>query len=171
MLNFIRKFLLACVFVCTASLFIKAGCSKTKGDLEDSPILPTSDQYITWSVGNIQGSLLSPSDSVFFSVTDGWTSISGMTPYSTANPLELSAVFFGTTEGVFNAKYLSIYKNGTRQFASDIFPLKVNISTYGAVGQYVVGSFSGTVKDSVQIAQGSQASQAIKGNFRVKRVR
>ncbi|HEU4904015.1 MAG TPA: hypothetical protein VFT06_14515 [Flavisolibacter sp.] len=157
-----------CFLLLTAFLFIKAGCSKSNEDI-DSGEIPAADQYVTWNLNNAKGSLQSPSDSLFGYVNSGSTSIHGGTTYNAPSPIYFSAAFNGLTTGTFSLTDLNIMTNG-RYYINTSTSVQVTVTTYGNAGQYLIGSYAGTVKDSTSNGQTSTAVYPIHGNFKVKRL-
>ena len=148
---------LMALFFC--GLLIQAGCSKEDDVIQADPP-PNSDQYITWKIGNTQGYLASPSDSLWISNAFGPTLIFGSTP---DNSSAVYAQFNGATTGAFHASYVNIYTNH-KHYVSAGMHTQINITTFGHVGEHVTGSYSGTLKDST----GTTTFSAT-GNFKLKR--
>lgn len=157
-----------CFLLFTASLFIKAGCSKSNEDI-DSGEIPEADQYVTWNINNEKGALQSPADSLFGYVNSGSTSIHAGTIYNAPNPIYFSAAFNGRTTGSFSLTDLNILANG-RYYINTSTAVQVTVTTYGNTGQYLIGSYSGSVKDSTGNGQTSTAIYPINGKFKVKRL-
>lgn len=164
----IKSVISSCLLLFGASLFIKAGCSKSSDDVATTPALPNADQYITWNVNNSNGSLQSPNDSIFYQLNSGTTVFLGQTPYNATSQGGVYAAFNGTTTGSFNFSQLNIYANN-HYYVPTATPVQVNVTTYGTLGQYVIGSYSGLVKDSVYGQTGTSNTYSIQGNFRIKR--
>ena len=156
-----------CFLLFTASLFIKAGCSKSNEDIDSG--IPEADQYVTWNINNAKGVLQSPADSLFGYVNSGSTSIHGGTTYNAPNPIYFSAAFSGITTGTFSLTDLNILTNG-RYYINTSTATQVTVTTYGSTGQYLIGSYSGSVKDSTGNGQTSTAVYPIRGIFKVKRL-
>lgn len=166
MKNTIKLLLTNSAFILVASLFIKAGCSKSDEGIE--PPLPTSDEYITWNVNKINGALTSPGDSLFIYQSGNTTTFLGVTPYNAPNPGSFYASTNGTSTGIFDLAYFSIFTNN-RYYVSTFTQPKVTISTYGNTGEYVIGSYSGVVKDSLPPNFYNATTYSIHGNFKIKR--
>lgn len=158
----IKSVLINCLLVVFASLFIKAGCSKGDDDLPAPP--PNSDQYITWKISSHQGYIATPSDSLYLSVLNGSTVLYGGTPFSSSVQSFFYASFNGTSTGSFPINSLDITTGG-KEYVTSSNPVQVTINSFGNVGQYVMGSYSGTVKDST-----ANTTIPISGEFRIKRI-
>jgi hypothetical protein len=162
MKNKFRSFLTCALLVFTASLFIKAGCSKSEDDVQADPP-PNADQYVTWNINGNKGYLAAPTDSLWLTTSYGPTVLFGNTAYNAAANGGFFASVNATASGTFPINYIAIYTNDKYYVTTSTAP-QMNIATFGAVGQYVTGSYSGTVKDST-----STATFPISGNFKIKR--
>lgn len=140
------------------SLFIKAGCSASEDDLE--PPTPNTDQYITWNFASIKGQLTAPPDSILVGnfYTPSTTDIFASS--RTGNTYAYAAIN-GNTTGTFPL-YLSIFTGG--KYYNSTAPSSVTISTYGSSGGYIIGTYTGKIKDST-----SPAVYDMSGMFRVKK--
>lgn len=138
------------------SLFLKAGCSSSDEDLEQP--LPNTDQYITWNFGSYKGQLTVPPDSItvgnFYRPTDVFASTKTGDTY-------LYAGVNGASTGNFPLE-LSIYTGG--KYFNSTATTSVSITTYGPTGGYIIGSYSGKMKDST-----STTVYDVNGAFRLKR--
>ena len=138
-------------------LFIFGVCNK-EGD-ESS--IPTSDQYVTWNMSGASGFLQVPTDSLDFYYTGFSTAIYGMTKPTPNTSFGISIV--GSQQsGRYSADYFSVYASG-KYYVPTTTPLQVNISNYGASGQYGTGTYSGMVKDSA-----TSAIISVNGEFRIR---
>jgi hypothetical protein len=146
---------LAALFFC--GLLIQAGCSKDDEVIVAPP--PNADQFITWKIGNTQGYLASPSDTLWTTTSFGPTVIFGNTPNLSST---VYASFNGTAAGIFPS-YVNIFTGG-KYYVSGNTASQLSITSFGSVGGYVTGSYSGTLKDSTGTATFSAA-----GTFKIKR--
>lgn len=147
---------LMALFFC--GILIQAGCSKEDDVTQVTPP-PNSDQYITWKIGNIQGYLASPSDTLWITSSFGPTVIFGSTP---DNSSIVYANFNGITAGTFPS-YVNIF-TGNKYYVSGNSPVQLSINGFGNTGGYVTGSYSGTLKDSTGTGTFSAT-----GSFKLKR--
>ncbi len=79
--------------------------------------------------------------------------------------MSLNGSSIGTYTTVNNASSFAITINNNFYSNNTTNNVYINVSEYGTVGQYVAGTFSGTLADSLSPIQGS----SISGSFRVKR--
>jgi len=154
MKNFLSGLL--ALFFC--GILIQAGCSKEDDVIQVTPP-PNADQYITWKIGNTQGYLASPSDTLWITTAFGPTVIFGSTPDNTSS---VYANFNGNAGGTFPA-YVNILTGG-KYYVSGNTSSQLSISSFGNIGGYVTGSYSGTLKDSTGTATFSAT-----GIFKLKR--
>ena len=162
MKNKFRSLLTSAVMVFTASLFIKAGCSKSSDDVDVAPP-SNSDQYVTWNINGKKGYLASPNDSLWVTTSFGPTILFGNTPYTAAQNIGFYAQVNSKAAGTFPASQMVIY-SANKYYVSTSNAPQINIATFGAVGDYITGSYTGTLKDST-----STATYPISGVFKVKR--
>jgi hypothetical protein len=138
-----------------APVFMFGMCS-TDDDLET----PTQDEYITWSMTGSNGSLTVPADSLTFNRSGNYTNIYGMRRNHT---LHFGVSFEGPqSSGSYPVAYFGIRSNGN-EFVPTSTPVQVTVTNYGGPGQYVTGSFAGTVKDST-----AGTNKQVNGTFRIK---
>ena len=131
-----------------------------KRDEGDMIIPPNADQYVTWRVNNNSGSLQVPVDSLDYYFSGNSTSVYGMTKPAMSTYFELS--FDGPQQnGNYTASNFVVMTGGRYYFSSGS-PVAVNVTTYGTAGQYLVGNYSGTVKDSLA------NTFPVSGLFRIK---
>lgn len=155
MKNFLSGLL--ALFFC--GILIQAGCSKEDDVIQAVPP-PNADQFITWKIGNTQGYLASPSDSLWISTAFGPTIIFGSTPDNSSG---VYASFNGAAAGAFHASYVNIYTH-PRHYVSAHLHTQITITTFGHVGEHVTGSYFGTLKDST-----GTATYSATGTFKLKR--
>jgi len=148
--------------VFTASLFIKAGCSKSSDDVDVAPP-SNADQYVTWNINGNKGYLATPSDSLYLNTDYGFTLLLGNTAYNATNSIGFYASTSGAAAGTFPANSMVIYTNN-KYYVSTATAPQISISTFGTTGQYVSGTYTGVLKDST-----STSTYPISGTFKVKR--
>lgn len=154
-----KKFLSGLLALFFCGILIQAGCSKEDDVVQAAPP-PNADQYITWKIGNTQGFLASPSDTLWISKFQfAQTVIFGSTAdYSSS----VYASFDAVTAGSFPA-YVNIF-TGNKYYVSGYTPSQISVNSFGNIGGYVTGSYSGTLKDSTGTATFSAT-----GTFKLKR--
>jgi hypothetical protein len=137
--------------------FIQGVCNKDNDDVE----APNSDQYVTWQISGANGNLKLPADSLDFYWMGNGTAIYGMTK---PVPTTAFAIVFGGQQqtGTYAASNFAIYSGG-KYYVPTSTPLQVNVTSYGGVGQHVMGTYSGNVKDSA-----TSAIIPVSGEFRIK---
>ena len=152
------KFLCRAFALLLVSPFFMAGfCSK-----DDAPAIPANaTQYFTYDIMGIKGQVSSPTDSLSMSTISNKTTFFGNTVGSsvTAN---YRLVFPGTTVGTYQLSECLIYISG-HYFVSTPTPITINVSSFGGVGSYVTGTYSGEIKDST-----SGKTYAASGEFKIK---
>lgn len=137
-----------------APLFINGVCNKDNDDV-------TADQYVKWQIPGYNGSLTVPPDSLDFDRYSGTTtSIFGL---NNSGSTIFSVSFDGAqVAGTYPSNYFSVFTDG-RYYVQSGTPLQINVTNYGSAGQYVTGTYSGTVKDST-----ASSIISVNGEFRVK---
>lgn len=138
------------------SLFLKASCSASDEELE--PPTPTADQYITWNFSSYKGQLTVPTDSIMVDNSFRPTEI-----YATKRTGDSFAYasINGSTTGTFPLQ-LYIFTGG--KYFNSQPATSASITSYGVPGGYIIGSYTGKMKDS-----SSTTVYDINGVFRVKR--
>ena len=132
-----------------------------KQDDDDMIVTPNADQYVTWHVNSSNGNLQVPSDSLDYYYSGNTTSVYGMTRPSMSTYFELS--FNGPQQsGNYTASNFVVMSGG-RHYYSSTSPISVSVTTYGSAGQYMIGNYSGIVKDS-----SNSTTIPVSGTFRVK---
>lgn len=133
------------------------GCSK--GSDSQTNDLPNADQYFTWNLNGSKGALLSPSDSLAAAHFAPHTEMAG----ESTSKQEGVTIVFGSdgTTGTFTAVYADFTIGNKHYWAPNT--LQVKVTRYGNVGDYLVGSYSGSLPDS------TSKLLPISGNFRIKR--
>ena len=132
-----------------------------KRDEGDMIIPPNADQYVTWRVNNTNGSLQVPTDSLDYYFSNNSTSVYGMTRPTMSTYFQLS--FDGPQQNGNYAASNFVVMSGGRHYYSSASPISVNVTTYGGVGQYMIGNYTGTVKDST-----TSNTVPVSGTFRIK---
>lgn len=125
----------------------------------------TTQQFITWSINGAAATTFSaPGDSLFHS-GNGTTSMSNISGWSlnTQNNIGFSFDNAGLAAGSTQilTSFLDATIGGQVSFPT---PIQINISEYGAVGQYIGGSFSGNF-----ITINPSNSYTVTCTFRVRR--
>ncbi|HVK96306.1 MAG TPA: hypothetical protein VM368_00745 [Flavisolibacter sp.] len=156
-----RNILSSLLLLFSSSLLIQAGCSKSDDDTDTEVTPPANaEQYITWNIGSHKGYLASPSDTLWASNTYGPTVLFART--STNSP-HVYANFNGSIAGTFPAISVFVFADNKYFTAGAIKP-QINVSSYGAIGSYITGTYSGTLKDSA-----SNTTYTATGMFKLKR--
>jgi hypothetical protein len=138
------------------ALFIYGTCNKDNDDI----VTPSGDQYLTWRIGTSSGSVSSPPDSVSMARQGNTTIFYGQ---NAANSANFYVSFSGTQAvGNYSASDFLIYANG-KYYVQTSAPLQINVTTYGMAGQYIIGTYSGNIKDST-----ASAIVAVTGQIKVK---
>jgi hypothetical protein len=162
MKNKLRSVLVCALMVFTASLFIKAGCSKSSDDVGSEPP-PNAEEFITWNINGNKGYLATPADSLYFSTTFGSSVFFGNTAWTAPHSISFYAIVDAAATGNFPIAQMGIYTND-KYYISTSTPSQISISSFGAAGQFVTGTYTGTLKDST-----SKSTYSVSGNFKVKR--
>lgn len=132
------------VLLLLISPFFMAGfCSK-----EDklTPVMENNEQYFTYSINGVDGSVSTPKDSLGMSTANNFTKFQGLSKTATLTA-NYKMSFTGSSVGDFQANECVIYVSG-RYFVSTAAPINIKISNYGGLGSFVTGSYSGQIKDS-----------------------
>ncbi|HEX6333407.1 MAG TPA: hypothetical protein VFZ78_04215, partial [Flavisolibacter sp.] len=83
---------------------------------------------------------------------------------SGGHPILYSRFTGDATTGTFPMHYMSLFVN-SKYYVSTSTPLQVFVTAYGNAGDYISGSYSGAMKDSI----GTQTYN-INGVFKIKRL-
>jgi hypothetical protein len=126
-----------------------------KSDKEEDVSAPNSDQYIYWNFKGSHVALSVPSDTI---VATNFTPLTTLTAYSTTNGIAIS--FSSMTTGTFVSDYFQIHTN-SKDYPGSV---TLNVTEYGTVGNYIVGTYSGNITDST-----ANQAYAVSGGFRMKR--
>lgn len=133
-----------------ATIVIAASCSK-----DNNP----ADQYVTWNMNANNGGLSAPTDSLTTYMWSNATSVYGM---SQSGDTYFELTFPAQAAGTYAASSFLVKVNNN-YYVPAATPVQITVSNYGASGQYLIGTYSGTVKDST-----TSANLAVTGTFRVK---
>jgi hypothetical protein len=138
-------------------VFSNGICNRSNDDVIAPP---SGDQYVTWSIAGANGNLSSPPDSIGMVRQGNTTVIFGMNANNSTN--FYAAFARAQAAGTYPSSDILIYTNG-RYYVQTGTPVQVNVTNYGAQGQYITGTYSGNVKDST-----AGTTVAISGQFKVK---
>ncbi len=153
-------------FLAATPFLMQASCSKNNDDVvvtpPPPPTLPAADQYITATLNSATTVFKTPTDSLSFSKTSSSTSLNAGTQPATSY---IGINFSGSqTIGNFPIDIFSLSING-RDYLQGATALTATVTTYGAIGAYIIGSYSGMVRSS---SSSSSAFTEVKGDFRFK---
>lgn len=135
-------------------LILVFSCSK-----DNDVDLPDADQYLTWEVAGKKGAFLHPADSI---AAARFSSRTDMAATDNAASQVYLIINGAVSPGSYRATYQEFSINQTSYLYGPELVM-VNIKQYDAVGGYISGSYSGTVKDSLY------RSHSISGHFRMRR--
>jgi len=142
-----------------APLLMQNVCGKHDDGIDIS--LPNADEYVTSNTTVVNGNLTSPADSLGVFRTGNRTSLYGMSRPTATTYIEIS--FDGPQQnGNYLATNFVVVAGGKRYFPAPT-PVQVNVTSYGSIGQYIVGVYSGNAKDSA-----TSAIVPVSGFFRIK---
>ncbi len=111
-----------------------------------------TNEYINYTINNVQYILTSPLDTVsasFLSASN--TNIRVLASSQPPQPNRFVYFTFsgaGQAPGTYPLSYLNIYSRGGGDYAR-VGNINVNITEYGGVGQFIAGNFGGNLKDSI----------------------
>ena len=132
-------------------------CSKDNNNQAND--LPNADQYITWNINGEKGSMTSPNDSIGSARYATDTHIIGQ---STTNQNQFYIIFSGNRDaGTYPVHFADLYIN-QKTYTESPDPFLVIVTKYGNVDDYIIGSYSGKIKDN------STNLYPINGNFKLK---
>jgi hypothetical protein len=141
------------------SPFFMAGfCSK---DDALATVIENNEQYFTYNINGVDGHVSTPQDSLGMSTSNNQTKFQGFTKTSTLTA-NYRMSFPGSTAGDFQANECVIYVSG-RYFVSTPSPINIKISSFGGLGSFVTGTYSGSIKDST-----SGKTYTASGQFKIK---
>ena len=120
-------------------------------------------QYINYTIGGSNYAFSVPADSITYSRGNGYTNFSAMSqsPY---RYLYLSMNTTATVPGTYPINYFEIFDAGNSTDLIKQGTLDASITQYGSVNGYIIGSFTGTLKDSI-----GTGTYPISCNFKIKR--
>jgi hypothetical protein len=131
------------LFLLISPFFMAGFCAK-----EDklTPVIENNEQYFTYSINGVDGSVSTPKDSLGMTTSNNFTKFQGFTKTSTLTA-NYRMSFAGSAVGDFQANECVIYVSG-RYFVITPSPINIKISTFGGLGSFVTGTYSGPIKDS-----------------------
>lgn len=131
------------LFLLISPFFMAGFCSK-----EDklTPVIENNEQYFTYSINGVDGSVSTPKDSLGMTTSNNFTKFQGFTKTSTLTA-NYRMSFAGSAVGDFQANECVIYVSG-RYFVITPSPINIKISNFGGLGSFVTGTYSGPIKDS-----------------------
>jgi len=146
------------LFLIISPFFMAGFCSK-----DDLPaaVIENNEQYFTYNINGIDGNVSTPKDSLGMSTLNNFTKFQGFTKTSTLTA-NYRMSFFGNNVGDFLANECVIYISG-RYFVSTPSPINIKISSFGGIGSFVTGTYSGSIKDST-----SGKIYTASGQFKIK---
>ena len=140
-----------------APIFVLSSCSK-----DDDDDLPNTDEYVTYNIAGQSGAYTAPTDSVIAYRQANETFISASLRNGSGGSVFIS--FEGAAApGNYPARECGIGLINDYYFQGPT-PTMINITAYGAVGSYIIGSYSGTLRKSAD-----NTPAAVTGSFRIKR--
>jgi hypothetical protein len=131
------------LFLLISPFFMAGFCSK---DDKLTTAIENNEQYFTYSINGVDGSVSTPKDSLGMTTSNNFTKFQGFTKTSTLTA-NYRMSFTGSSVGDFQAKECVIYVSG-RYFVITPTPINIKISNFGGLGSFVTGSYSGPIKDS-----------------------
>jgi hypothetical protein len=144
------------LFLPLTPLFMNGLCNRSDDDLLPPP---DTDEYITYSFSGHTGSFTNPPGNIELFIIGGKTAFIGSSP---TNGGQFYASFNGLTSGDYPVVDLSTFLDGNN-YVQRGTPLQIKVTEYGGTGGYIIGSYSGTLHDSL-----STGSYAVKGQFKIK---
>jgi hypothetical protein len=141
-----------------APLFMFNVCGKHDDDIDFTT--PNADEFVTWRIPGYNAYVAAPD-----SVTYGYYATGVKSVVVSYTPSGSSSTYFnfdGTAAGNFSASYFNIYHAG-KYFVGTSSPVQISVSSFGGPGQLIMGTYSGTVKDST-----SPQTFNISGEFKVR---
>jgi hypothetical protein len=125
-------------------------------------------QFVNWTVNGVSYSLIGPTDSLnasYVTQAQGFpvpeTQIAAYNFSTSFNEIEFTFEGLSNTTSVHQLKFISSRTLDTIPSAPNI---AVNITEYGAAGQFIAGNFSG-------VASSNSGNKTITCNFRIRRQR
>ena len=126
---------------------------------DTGPVSPTISQTFRWTIPNYSATLTVPPGIFDAAYVNNESSLSGLTADS-----KFDIRFFGPqVPGDFAASRFVLYTNNKYFVQTAPFNMTITISNYGGPGDYIVGGFSGTVRDS-----SSTTTFPVSGDFRIR---
>lgn len=143
-----------------------AGISAAFGTVDAGTITTCGtviDQYVSFTIGGTTYNIVSPPDGIsytynsYLNKNNIYASTSGtgtpscnfrMPPFTGTGNYPVDSAYFYTPKGGYVGSGLTC-----------------NVTTYGAIGQYIIGSFTG----SIMLWQNGSPTQSVSGTFKLKR--
>ena len=127
--------------------------------VDPGPVAPTVTQSLKWTIPNNSATLTVPPGLFDASFFNNETSLSGLT----ANDKFVIRFFGPQIPGDYPASKFELYTNNKYFVQTAPFNMIITVTNYGGPGDYIVGSFSGTVRDSA-----STTTYPVSGDFRLR---
>ena len=139
-----------------APIFVLSSCSK-----DDDDNLQNTNEFVTYNIAGQSGAYTAPADSVIAYRQANETFISASLRTGSGGSVFIS--FEGAAApGNYSARECGVGLANDYYFQGPT-PTMMNITTYGAVGGYITGSYSGTLRKSAD-----NTPAAITGSFRIR---
>lgn len=140
-----------------APIFILSSCSK-----DDDDDLQNTNEFVTYNIAGQSGTFTAPADSVITYRQGNETFISASLRAGNNSSVFIS-LEGAAAPGNYSARECGIGLINDYYFQGPT-PTMINITAYGAVGGYIIGSYSGTLRKSAD-----NTPAAVSGTFRIKR--
>ena len=145
------------VLLFLSPIFILSSCSK-----DDDENLQNTNEFVTYNIAGQSGTFTAPADSVIAYRQGNVTFISASLRAGNNSSVFIS--FEGAAApGNYSARECGVGLINDYYFQGPT-PTMINITAYGAVGGYITGSYSGTLRKSTD-----NTAAAVSGTFRIKR--
>lgn len=126
---------------------------------QTGPVSPTITQSIQWNIDGTPTTMTVPPGVFSSGYLSNETSIAGLTA---DNKFDIR--FIGPqVPGTYPASRFVLYSSNKYFVQQFPFDMDITITNYGGPGEYIVGSFNGTVRDSA-----STATFPASGTFRLR---
>lgn len=142
-MKFIKSPFKIALLLMLSPFFMAGFCSK---DDALAALIESNEQYFTYNINGVDGHVSTPQDSLGMSMVNNITKFHGFTKTSTLTG-NYRMSFPGTSAGDYQANECVIYVSG-RYFVNTSSPINIKISSYGGLGSFVTGTYSGAIKDS-----------------------
>jgi len=148
------------LLVLVAPLFMYNVCGK-HDDVFNLPDSPNTDEYFTFRIPGYNGNVTNPPDSVTYGFYPGNKNV--IVSYTASGLMNTYISYNGPQSvGTYSATYFNVFNTG-KYFVGIGTPVQINITSFGPVGQNIVGSYAGPARDSL-----GSGTYTINGNFKVK---